>query len=486
MPSPPQGFTVILPGEITQSDLDPQQPPAKLTGWPLTIGKDIPGPNESNYVANDNTGNLLNIVNSDTSSNTLSALKMAIDAITLIRTKGELAINLANGNTWSGSQTFTAGIATNSLNLNGAGDISALVSSFNGRTGAVVPASGDYAIGTTLPGANESNYVANDNTGNLLDIVNSDTSSATLSALKMAIDDITLIRDSGKLAINLANGNTWSGGQTFTAGIATNSLDLNGAGYISALVSSFNGRTGAVVPVSGDYEVGTTLPDANESNYVANDNTGNLLGIVNSDTSSTTLSANKIAIDDSTIIGSDGKLAVNLANENSWSAAQSFTAGLATNTLNLNGAGLISALVSSFNGRTGAVNPASGDYSHQTVIDATSTKINIDPSSSYQLGNITSGPNGIIFWCGSCVTDNPSFGYLGVQIGAKVTYGLGYVQTGTYWATDNLVEAYPVILTGMATGANAVEPNKEYGIYLYNSYSDIITVSSINLSLIGL
>lgn len=285
MPSPPQGFTVILPGEITQSDLDPQQPPAKLSSYPLTIGKDTPDPNESNYVANDNTGNLLNIVNSDTSSTTLSALKMAIDALTIIRTNGELAINLANENRWSAVQSFTAGLATNALDLNGAGPISALVSSFNGRTGAVLPASGDYTIGDELPSANESNYVANDNTGNLLNIVNSDTSKATLSALKMAIDDITLIRTSGELAINLANANTWTAAQSFTAGLATNTLNLNGTGSISALVSSFNGRTGAVVPVSGDYTIGDELPSANESNYVANDNTGNLLDIVNSDTS---------------------------------------------------------------------------------------------------------------------------------------------------------------------------------------------------------
>jgi hypothetical protein len=145
MPSPPQGFTVILPGEITQSDLDPQQPPARLSSYPLTIGRDMPGPNESNYVANDNTGNLLDIVNSDSSSTTLSALKMAIDALTIIRTNGKLAINLANENTWSAAQSFSAGLATNTLNLNGTGPISALVSSFNGRTGAVAPASGDYS-----------------------------------------------------------------------------------------------------------------------------------------------------------------------------------------------------------------------------------------------------------------------------------------------------------------------------------------------------
>jgi hypothetical protein len=492
MPSPPQGYTVILPGEITQSDLDPQQPPAKLTSYPLTIEKDIPGPNESNYVANDNTGNLLDIVNSDTSSTTLSALKVAIDAITLIRTNGELAINLANENSWSAVQSFTAGLATTSLNLNGAGAISALVSSFNGRTGAVVPASGDYTVGDELPSANESNYVANDDTGNLLDIVNSDTSSTKLSAAKMAIDGTTLTDNSGILGLNLANENSWSAAQSFTDGLATNSFNLNGAGSISALVSSFNGRTGAVVPASGDYTVGDELPSANESNYVANDDTGNLLGIINSDTSSATLSAAKIATDRTTLIDSSGELALNLANENSWSAAQSFTAGLATNSLNLNGAGSISALVSSFNGRTGAVVPASGDYSHHTHINNTDAVTYDGYATSTQIGTITTGPNGVVLWNGSCLTETPSSGGISISIGDNaIITGIGPTSTGNNWAVYyGATESgayYPVIFTGMADSSfGSLSPNTTYDVYLNNMTQSSITVLYLNIGLIGL
>jgi hypothetical protein len=495
MPSPPQGFTVILPGEITQSDLDPQQPPAKLSSYPLTIGKDTPDPNESNYVANDNTGNLLDIVNSDTSSTTLSALKMAIDALTIIRTNGELAINLANENKWSAAQSFTAGLATNNLDLNGAGPISALVSSFNGRTGAVIPASGDYTIGDELPSANESNYVANDNTGNLLSIVNSDTSKATLSALKMAIDDITLISTSGKLAINLANANTWTAAQSFTAGLATNTLNLNGTGPISALVSSFNGRTGAVVPVSGDYTIGDELPSANESNYVANDNTGNLLDIVNSDTSSITLSALKMAIDNATLTSTNGKLAIDLANGNTWSGGQTFTSGIATNSLNLNGAGYISALVSSFNGRTGAVTPAPGDYSNQTVINLTSSTT-IGLGSSSKIGAVKTGISGVVLCHGFCLTNNPSSGSLMLSIGTSSILdistmpilSMGATSTaGGAWSTENSYlgigsSGYPVVLSGMTS----LSPNTTYDVYLINGGSSGYTVEALNAVFIGL
>jgi hypothetical protein len=374
MPSPPQGFIVILPGEITQSDLDPQQPPAKLTSYPLTIGKDIPGPNESNYVANDNTGNLLNIINSDSSS-------------------------------------------------------------------------------------------------------------VLVSALKMAIDNITLIRENGKLAINLASKNTWSVIQSFGAGLATSTLNLNGAGAISALVSSYNGRTGAVTPVLGDYTVGATLPAANESNYVANDNTGGLLDIVNADTSSTTLSADKVSIDDTTITRTSGELAVNLANENSWSSAQSFTAGLSTKTIDLNGAGPISALVSSFNSRTGAVVPAPGDYLQHSFINNTATKIYISHSYNH-IGTITTGPSGVIFWCGSCLTADPSSGSIGISLDrTMIHYGIGSTSTGSTWSDGNPSQKYyPVILTG---SASLLAPNTSYDVEIVNASTLDMAVASLNLSLIG-
>jgi hypothetical protein len=387
MPSPPQGFTVILPGEITQSDLDPQQPPAKLSSYPLTIGKDTPGPNESNYIANDNTGNLLDIVNSDTSNATLSALKMAIDALTIIRANGKLAVNLANENIWSAAQSFTAGLATNSLDLNGAGSISALVSSFKGRTGAVVPVLGDYSVGVELPSANESNYIANDNTGNLLDIVNSDISDATLSASKVAIDDLTLMRTNEELAINLANANTWSAAQSFTAGLATNSLNLNGAGAISALVSSFNGRTGAVIP-------------------------------------------------------------------------------------------------------------ASGDYSHHTVVNG-SRAIPFRSNLAVVIATIKTGPNGVVFWCGSCLTETPASGDISVIISgttskpdfANGTAGMGVNSTagGTWSIGKSSGDYYPVILTGVADASiGSLSPNTTYNVAIGNSGSSTITVESINLTIIGL
>jgi hypothetical protein len=349
MPSPPQGYTVILPGEITQSDLDPQQPPAKLTSWPLTIGKDIPGPNESNYVANDNTGNLLDIVNSDTSSITLSALKMAIDKITLIRTNGELAMNLANSNNWSGNQSFAQGISFSSI-----------------------PSSGRVLDLTALSGA--SPY----------------------------LDEY--------FNIHFPNAST-------------------GGNYIWS-VSSNNGKPLQVY-------VDPTLTVLTAKNTL-DDGSGNM-----------TVSGN-----------------------------------LSTATLDLDNAGSISALVSSFNGRTGAVVPASGDYSHHTMINST-VSTTYAAESKTQIGTIKTGPNGVVFWFGSCLTETPSSGNIVIYVGSTgPAIGMGPTSTGSNWSiNDSELTYYPVVLSGIT---DSLSPNTLYDIYLSNGSSSSMNVYALNAAIIGL
>jgi hypothetical protein len=370
MPSPPQGFTVILPGEITQSDLDPQQPPAKLSSYPLTIGIDTPGPNESNYVANDNTGNLLDIINSDTSSTTLSALKMAIDEITLIRTNGRLAINLANENNWSTTQSFANGIIfSNYPNSGRTMDLTAL-----GPSSPFMDPSFCLTFPNTIKGGGDYYWTVN---------------SASGTPLK---------------------------------------VDLN--------------------PTLGLYSYMNTLDDGS----------GNM-----------------------TVRGN-----------------------LATTTINLDGAGPISKLVDSFNGRTGAVVPASGDYSNYAFVSDAPGAPYIDAKSNVQVCTIKTGPNGVIFWSGSCTTVDPETGNLGLNInnsGSLGNYpGMGPTSTGSYWSSnatgDDPQTLYPVIFNGISTGITTVgsegivttplSPNTSYDIYMYNSSSSAIQIQWIALYIIGL
>jgi hypothetical protein len=352
MPSPPQGFTVILPGEITQSDLDPQQPPAKLSSYPLTIGRDIPGPNESNYIANDNTGNLLDIANSDTSSITLSALKMAIDEITLIRTNGELAMNLANENNWSVAQSFAAGV-----NFTGSGS-NGVVLDFTAAnsTGPYI----DSNFNVSFPGA-------------------------------VAGDGWNMVDNSGTSVLGVSTGGTR------TVSTANNELD--------------NG--------SGDMSVAGTL---------------------------------------------------------------------ATASLNLNGSGAISALVSSFNGKTGAVVPASGDYLHHATINSGSTVTTYAAGSITQVGTIKTRPNGVVFWLGACLTESASSGGIVITVGSgSLTNGVGPTSTtGGTWSIGDSNDFYPVMLNGIADSSNgSLSPNTSYDIYLQNVSGSSITVLSLSVAVIG-
>ncbi len=107
-----------------------------------------------------------------------------------------------------------------------------------------------------MPAANESNYVANDNTGNLVAIINADTWAATISAAKAPG---TVPTDSATVAAEVVGG----------AAVPGVSTALQRGDHVHA------------------------MPAANESNYVANDNTGNLATIINNDTSAVTISTAK-------------------------------------------------------------------------------------------------------------------------------------------------------------------------------------------------
>jgi hypothetical protein len=348
MPSPPQGFTVVLPGEITQSDLDPQQPPAKLSSYPLTIGKDIPGPNESNYVANDNTGNLLGIINSDTSSITLSALKIAIDEITLIRTNGELAINLANANKWSANQSFSSGISF-----------------------------------PTDPG-----------------------NSRILDMTAIGIECPWVSPRFTFHYPNASSGDYW--------GIFDNT-----------------GTKPFTIMVEGSRTVSTYY-------NILDDGSGDM----------------------------------------------SVSGNLTTKTFNLNGTGDISALVDSFNGRTGAVVPASGDYSHHTMINST-VSTTYAAESKTQVGTIKTGPNGVVFWFGSCLTETPSSGNIVLYVGSTgPAIGMGPTSTGSNWSVnDSELTYYPVVLSGIT---DSLSPNTSYDVYLSNGSSSSMNVYALNAAIIGL
>jgi hypothetical protein len=87
-----------------------------FSGYPLTVGTDLPAKNESNYVANDNTGNLMSILNADTSTTTLSNAKLAGPLVSGITAGAGITVtgNPANG---VGSPTVAVSTGTGGVPL---------------------------------------------------------------------------------------------------------------------------------------------------------------------------------------------------------------------------------------------------------------------------------------------------------------------------------------------------------------------------------
>lgn len=124
------------------------------------------------------------------------------------------------------------------------------VSSFNSRTGAVVPAQDDYTIDQVKATGTAGQIVALGNNGKL-EMINAPTTgvasfNSRTGAVVPAQDDYTI--DQIKA--------TGTAGQIVSLG-SNGKLELTNAP--TSGVSSFNGRTGAVTPTSGDY-TGADVP----------------------------------------------------------------------------------------------------------------------------------------------------------------------------------------------------------------------------------
>ena len=218
-----------------------------------------------------------------------------------------------------------------------------LVNSWNGRTGAVVPASGDYSFSQISGTASPSQLPSN-----------------------VAYLDLT---------------QTWAAEQTYSAGITgtgsvgTLTVPWGNLTGVPALVSSFNSRTGAVVPASGDYSFSLISGQATNAqlagNLVDSITAGSNVAVSNP----TGVGAAKVSVPSfpwTDLTGVPTTLAyVDLAQ--TWADEQTFSGGItgtgSVGALTVPWGNLTSVptLVNSWNGRTGAVVPATGDYSFSQI-----------------------------------------------------------------------------------------------------------------------
>ena len=111
-----------------------------FSGYPLVVGTDIPSKSESAYVANDNTGNLLTIINADTSTVALANGKLAGPLVKSIT--GNDGITVTNPTGVGAATLGLSGVANSAL----AGP---LVSSVTAGTG--INVSGNPTSGTGSP-----------------------------------------------------------------------------------------------------------------------------------------------------------------------------------------------------------------------------------------------------------------------------------------------------------------------------------------------
>lgn len=231
-----------------------------------------------------------------------------------------------------------------------------IVESFNGRTGAVVPADSDYNAGL-IGYNNETSQLVGENVQDAIDELDQEIDDIQgaiedLDAEHVAYDNSTsgLVATTVQRAIDELD-NDLSGKQnqltfdnTPTAG-SLNPVTSDGIYHaidnVDVGVTSFNGRDGAVAPAASDYNAGQIDYDNTDSGLAADD-VQEAIDVVKGLTDD--LDEDKI---DKPASASQGD--VLMFDGTDW------------------GAGQITAGVSSFNSRTGAVVPAAHDYDADQV-----------------------------------------------------------------------------------------------------------------------
>lgn len=291
--------------------------------------------------------------------------------------------------TWSGEQTFSAGITgtgtVGSLTVPWANltSVPSLVNTFNGRSGTVVPASGDYSFSDISGTLGNSGLV-----GPLVDSLTatnglsvSNPTGVGAASYSLVLNGSTLSLGSSGLSLNLGEANTWTGSQTFDAGIVVPSgesitgggaLDLTGAGTFGGLLTASGGLTGT--GSTGTLTAGTGI-----------------LGTANTWTATQTFSSGASF----TGTGSTGTLTAGtgiLGTANSWTAGQTFGAGgtvASGETLAMTGA-TVSGAPTFSNGLTsaGAITLANGVPLYGNDTSSTQKTIAyVDTSNGFRFGD---------------------------------------------------------------------------------------------------
>ncbi len=230
------------------------------------------------------------------------------------------------------------------------------VSSFNGRTGAITPATNDYAASQV----DNDSSVTGTTTANALD-----TLLTALNALVTGVSSVNGATGAVVLAASDINGTDLGGSPSPTTvqeildnlRTAINAIGASG-------VTTFNGRSGTVVPVAGDYAASLVTNDSTVSGTNVDDALDTLLTSIDAlvtGVSSVNSLTGAVALDASNLNATD------LGQSPSITTIQEVLDNLRTAINAIGAAG-----VTSFNGRSGAVSPAADDYAASLVTNDSS------------------------------------------------------------------------------------------------------------------
>lgn len=219
------------------------------------------------------------------------------------------------------------------------------VATWNGRAGIVVPIAGDY----------DAQMIDYDNTGSGLAATNSQSAIDELAARPLGGVESFNTRTGAVVptagdydASDVTYDNTGSG---LVATETQSAIDEVNSKIPATIVESFNSRTGAVNPSAGDYDASDITYDNTTSGLAATD-TQAAIDELDYAIDNFSVAASQVSYDNtqSGLTATDAQAAIDeIAND------------------------VLSSGVASFNGRTGAVNPASGDYAISMMSDYSGT-----------------------------------------------------------------------------------------------------------------
>lgn len=279
----------------------------------------------------------------------------------------------------------------------------------------------------------QAQQISYDNTGTVL---SADNVQAAITELQMMLTTGAVTSFKGRTGAVVPTTGDYTAQQVDYDKTGTTLAATNVQGAITELaarplggVQSFNGRLGAVIPTSSDYNAGMIAYNNAGSGMTATTAQG-AIDELDYRLDNFTVAAGQVTYDNtlSGLTATDAQAAIDeISND------------------------VLSSGVASFKGRTGPVNPAAGDYTAAT----TDT-----PEASKTLGTVEGATASAAYAVGDWFID--SDGYTGIAktpiaLGETLTHGTNYERHPLGWKTNGIMTVYDHTPNGSETYADIID-----------------------------